>query len=163
MSIRPDPSPAAPPRVRAAEGIGPRPSELLADRLDAAAALAKLTASRAGLDGDPARERVDFAALAELASVQRGDEDELLARWHHFRGYYVAYLDVVRAREATLKGALDALATITGERAGDPKVRSALRLCRLRRPPLAKVEALVSEANGLSQAPSATSARRRLR
>ena len=132
-------------RIRAAEGLGPRPSELLADRLGAAAALARMT-STLPIEGAP-----DARALAELSAVQRRDEDALIACWHNFREHYVRYLDIMRAREATLKRALDVLSAATGDRAAPPKVRAALRMCRLRRPPLAKVEALVAEARALDE------------
>lgn len=132
------------PRNRAGEGLGPRPSELLADRLGAAAALFRMAPAPVALEGIP-----DARALAELSSLQRRDEEELLARWHHFRDYYRSYLDTMRAREASLKRAVDALSAATGDRSASPKVRSALRICRLRRPPLAKVQAIVAEARAL--------------
>jgi hypothetical protein len=159
MSIRHDPPPAATtslPRVRATEGIGPRPSELIADRLFAVAALAQVTRPENA-------ESIDVEALSKLASEQRRDEEELIQRWDRFRSYYLEYLTALPARQSTLKRALDALSIQAAARAGDPSVRSALRVCRLRRPPLAKVEAIVAAAQGERLAVGVTETRRRLR
>jgi hypothetical protein len=130
-------------RLRAGEGIGPRVTELLADRLTATAAVARLAVARAP------HEAIEPDALAALASVQRLDEEELIARWRHFRVFYASYLESMRARESTMKRALEALSSHAAARSPDPKLRSALRVCRLRRPPLAKVQALVAEARAL--------------
>src|SRR5206468_38106 len=67
-------------RVRATEGIGPRPSELIADRLFAVAALAQLTRPQhAAPPSEPSP--IDAEALSKLATEQQRDEEELIEQW----------------------------------------------------------------------------------
>lgn len=85
---------------------------------------------------------LDGHALVDLASTQERAESELLARWQEFRDYYVVYTRQMQDRERVLREAIAEME----QRRGDADTRTSLRLCKLRRPPLAKVQAAVAEA-----------------
>lgn len=124
-------------RHRPSAALAPRPGDLIAGRWHALAAFARITAVTETLDGKV----FDADAIQSIATSQQLAEDELCARWRAFRDYYVQYTEVVREREDLLRRVVECLA----ERHRDVRSRDALRLCRLRKPPLAKIDALVAE------------------
>jgi hypothetical protein len=125
-------------RHRPSEPYSPRPSDLIADRLRVLAAWATLNATTVTIDGAV----FDGAAFEELAEQQARDEVQLLEHWKTFRAFYANYTETLRARETIL---LAAIAEVSKTRS-DTETKKALRLCRLRRPPLAKVSAMVAAA-----------------
>jgi len=125
-------------RHRPSEPYSPRPSDLIADRLRVLAAWATLNATTVTIDGAV----FDGAAFEELAEEQARDEAQLLEQWKTFRAFYAQYTETLKQREMIL---LAAIAEVVKTRS-DSGTKKALRLCRLRRPPLAKVNALVAEA-----------------
>jgi hypothetical protein len=131
-------------RHRPSEPISPRPSDLIADRLRVLAAWATKSGTSIEIDG----KRFDGAALEALAQSQLMAETELLAHFRVFRGYYVNYTDVLQKRERLLREAIQHLELHRDNAA----TRTVLRLCKLRRPPLAKVRALVAEARAAGDA-----------
>lgn len=129
-------------RHRPSEAHAPRPSDLLADRLRPIAAWMRARGvSLAMKTEDGADQTLDADAVDALVSAQQLAEIELQARFHAFRSYYAEYTEVVRARERVVHAAIAAF-----DRKDDPDARRAMRLSRLRRPPLAKVLALEARA-----------------
>lgn len=128
-------------RHRPSEPFSPRPSDLIADRLRVLAAWATLTGATVSIDGAV----FDGAAFERLAELQARDEAQLLEHWRTFRAFYAQYTAARKARETILLAAIAVIAELATAR-GDGDAKKALRLCRLRRPPLAKVNALVAEA-----------------
>ena len=124
-------------RHRPSEAFSPRPSDLIADRLRVLAAWATLTRTSITIQ----RVVFDGPALEQLAEEQARDEAALLQHWSAFRDFYTEYTATLKDREAIL---LEAIAEVAQMRS-DRGTRNALRLCRLRRPPLAKVQAIVAE------------------
>jgi hypothetical protein len=129
-------------RHRPSERLAPRPCDRIADRLHLAAAWATTTGTTVqvagvALTGDD---------LSVVATAQERDEAELLARFEAFRDFYTQYTVTLADRERVL------FATIAEmrRRATEPSTRASLRLAQLRRPPLAKVRAAVSEARRAS-------------
>lgn len=111
---------------------------MIADRLHVLAAWALRAKITLTVDGWI----VDGHALLDLAEQQTAAESELVARWQAFRDYYVSYTTTTREREQVLRVAIGDME----QRRGDSDTRKSLRLCKLRRPPLAKVRAAVAEA-----------------
>lgn len=122
-------------RHRRSEEFAPRPSDLIADRLRVLAAWALRHGATVDVDGA----RLDGAALEQIAHAQSLAESELATWWKGFRGYYTSYSEVLRERERLL---FRAIAELEALRA-DADARRTLRLCKLRRPPLAKVREAV--------------------
>lgn len=131
-------------RHRPSERLAPRPSDRLADRLHVVAAWA--TRVRVALRIDD--RTLDGPELFALAEAQERDETELLRRFATFREFYSGYTSALSARERVLFTAIAEME----RRAAEPATRAALRLSRLRRPPLAKVRAVVDEARRASGA-----------
>jgi hypothetical protein len=125
-------------RHRPSETHAPRPSDRIADRLHLLAAWSLRTGITVRVDGWI----LDGHALADLAAAQERSEEELLARWQAFRDFYVSYTASMRDREKLLRTAIDEME----QHRHDEETRRSLRLCKLRRPPLAKVRAAVAEA-----------------
>lgn len=124
-------------RHRASEPFAPRPGDRIADRLHLVAAWATRVAAILNVDGAP------FAAaeIAALAREQERDEQQLLERFQAFREFYAHYNETLRAREPVLFAGIAEME----RRRGEPETRRAMRFCKLRRPPLAKVRAAVEE------------------
>ena len=125
-------------RHRPSEPYSPRPSDLIADRLHILAAWALRTGVSLTIDGWI----VDGHGLLDLAEQQARAEEELIARWQAFRDHYVAYTATTKERDEVLRVAIGEME----QRRSDGETRKSLRLCKLRRPPLAKVRAAVAEA-----------------
>ena len=125
-------------RHRPSEPYSPRPSDLIADRLRVLAAWATMNGTTVTIDGAV----FDGAAFARLAEQQACDEADLLEHWRTFRSFYAQYTETLKERETILLGAIEAVSRTHN----DVGTKRALRLCRLRRPPLAKVSAIVAEA-----------------
>lgn len=125
-------------RHRPSEPFSPRPSDLLADRLRVLAAWATINAATVTIDGAV----FDGAALERLAQEQACDEALLLEHWSRFRSFYAGYTTRLKERESILLAAINEVSRVHS----DSGTKKALRLCRLRRPPLAKVSAFVAEA-----------------
>jgi len=125
-------------RHRPSEPYSPRPSDLIADRLRVLAAWATLNGMNVPVDGAV----FDGPAFARLAEEQARAEADLLEHWRTFRSFYAQYTETLKEREAILLGAI---AEVSRTRT-DVATKRAIRLCRLRRPPLAKVRAIVAEA-----------------
>lgn len=124
-------------RHRPSEPHSPRPSDKIADRLHILAAWALRTGVTLRVDGWI----LDAHAVVDLAAAQERSEAELIAKWQAFRAFYVDYTRVTADRERVLRTAMEQM-----QQHGDGDSRKALRLCKLRRPPLAKVRAAVEEA-----------------
>lgn len=125
-------------RHRPSERLAPRPSDRIADRLHVVAAWATRTRSVVEIDGLA----LDGQALFAVAAAQERDETALLARFATFRELYESYTATVADRERVLFAAIAQME----QHASEPATRASLRLSRLRRPPLAKVRAVVEEA-----------------
>lgn len=125
-------------RHRPSEPHSPRPSDMIADRLHILAAWALRTKVTLTVDGWI----VDGHAMLDLAAQQARAEDELVARWQEFRDHYVSYTTTTREREKVLRTAIAAME----QHRGDDATRKSLRLCKLRRPPLAKVRDAIAQA-----------------
>jgi len=125
-------------RHRPSEPFSPRPSDLIADRLRVLAAWATLTGATVTIDGAV----FDGPAFERLAEAQARDEALLLEHWRTFRGFYGDYTRTLKEREAILLAAISEVARTRS----DSGTKKAIRLCRLRRPPLAKVSAIVAQA-----------------
>ncbi|MBI2389014.1 MAG: hypothetical protein HYV09_05290 [Deltaproteobacteria bacterium] len=122
-------------RHRRSEPFAPRPSDLIADRLRVLAAWALRRGATVDVDGT----LLDGAALDRIAQAQSLAESELATWWKGFRGYYSSYGEVLRERERLLHRAIAELEALRA----DADARRTLRLCKLRRPPLAKVREAV--------------------
>ncbi len=125
-------------RHRPSEPFSPRPSDLIADRLRVLAAWATINATTVTIDGAV----FDGTAFERLAQEQACDEALLLEHWRKFRDFYAGYTARLKERESILLAAI----TEVSRMRSDTGTKKALRLCRLRRPPLAKVSAIVAEA-----------------
>jgi hypothetical protein len=121
-------------RHRPSEAFTPRPSDLIATRLRLAAALV----GEANVEFDAEGRRWNAESLQEAAEDQARVEEELVAAFAAFRDIYTRHGELLRVRSALLARATELVAPIA------PKHE--LRLCRLRRPPLAKVEVAIAEA-----------------
>ncbi len=125
-------------RHRPSERLAPRPSDRIADRLHVVAAWA----TRANVTLSIDDQTLGGPELFALAEAQARDETELLHRFASFREFYASYT----ARLATLERVLASAIAEMERRVAEPATRASLRLSRLRRPPLAKVRAVVDEA-----------------
>ena len=125
-------------RHRPSEPHAPRPSDRIADRLHILAAWSLRTGITVRVDGWI----LDGHALVDLATAQERSEEELIAKWQAFRDFYVGYTSATRERDRVLQAAIDQMERLRA----DAETRTSLRLCKLRRPPLAKVRAAVEEA-----------------
>jgi len=125
-------------RLRALESLTPRPGDRIAHRIRALAAWAK----NAGATTEVAGLRVDAEILHTIADKQSTAEDELIARYEALRTLYPEHVELTRKHESLMRSAIEGF-----ERArGDEATRRALRLCKLRRPPLAKIRAMTEAA-----------------
>lgn len=122
-------------RHRPSEPFSPRPGDLLAERLRLLATVVRRTGVVVDVDGVP----WDADALDRIVEAQAIAEAELNARFRAFQQFYAAYTPVLRERERVLHGAI---AWFDARDLG-PTVKASIRMCKLRRPPLAKVRSLV--------------------
>ncbi len=122
-------------RHRPSEPFSPRPGDFVAERLRVLAAVVRRTGATVEVDGVP----WSADALDRIVEAQAIAEAELRARFRAFQELYAAYTPVLRERERLLHGAI---AWFDARDLG-PEVRASIRLCKLRRPPLAKVRRVV--------------------
>jgi hypothetical protein len=123
------------PRDHVLETLAPRRSDRIADRLRVLAAVLR---SRGTVLEDEAR-ALDGDALEAMANAQREAEEELSARFVAFYEYYATYRALLDERRNILQRGIEVLSAAHR----DPEARRALRLCRLHRPPVATVRAMV--------------------
>ncbi|MGZ3420720.1 MAG: hypothetical protein ACXVEF_27285 [Polyangiales bacterium] len=121
-------------RHRPSEPFTPRPSDLIATRLRLVAALVR----EAKLEFEAEGTRWNGESLQEAAEDQARVESELVAGFTAFREIWARHGELHRVRSAALARATELVTPMA------PKHE--LRLCRLRRPPLAKVEIAIAEA-----------------
>jgi hypothetical protein len=121
-------------RHRPSEAFTPRPGDLIANRLQLVAALAR----PANVTFEAEGTTWNHESLSAAAEDQARVETELLAVFAAFRDIYTRHGELHRVRTAVLAKATEVLSTTAS--------KNDLRLCRLRRPPLAKVQVAIAEA-----------------
>lgn len=125
-------------RHRPSEPFSPRARDLIADRLHLLSALLDASGTSFDLDGL----RWDGEALARIAQDQERLENELLESFRAFREIYAAHTAARALHLRVLETGIETVARADADR----RRAAALRLCRLQRPPLAKVHAAIAEA-----------------
>jgi hypothetical protein len=137
MSIARKLSGRSKPRHRPSERVAPRPSDFISNRILGLAAWM----SRRGIRVEIESVAHDGHSLGALAEAHAKAEDELSTRFSVLRQWWIEHEHRTRAHEALLLRVLEALPSEL-----DAEGKVAVRLARLRRPPLAKVRALVRPA-----------------
>jgi hypothetical protein len=121
-------------RHRPSEAFAPRPGDLIASRVQLIAALVR--AARVTFEAEGTT--WDHDALSAAAEKQAQIEAELLAVFAAFREVYMRHAELHRLHSSVIARATETLSTKAS--------KNDLRLCRLRRPPLAKVQVAIAEA-----------------
>lgn len=121
-------------RHRPSEAFAPRPGDLIASRLQLVAALARAARVTFEVEGTT----WDHESLSSAAEDQSRVEAELLSAFAAFRDVYTRHGELHRVRSAVLAKATEAVSPMV--------TKNEARLCRLRRPPLAKVQVAIAEA-----------------
>ena len=99
-------------------------------------------AKGAGAVTEVAGLRVDAEILHSLADQQSTAEDELVARYDALRTLYPDHVELTQKHESLMRAAIEGFERTRS----DDVSRRALRLCKLRRPPLAKIRAMTEAA-----------------
>jgi hypothetical protein len=121
-------------RHRPTEPFAPRPADLIATRLRLVGALLRAANASVEVDGIT----WTGAMLEELADDHARIERELAEKFADLRAIYIRHDELTRIRRIVLERAIE----VAADKAPKPHVR----MCRLHRPPLAKVHAAIAEA-----------------